>query len=290
MATNTPQVATNVFTNEFVSSRLGIDYTTRIELGTLGSVQLLHTMPYPEDKYDGMTNLDREVVYSGRASYAAGRRYRKNDARLLRHFIMHDHTSPLEMVRFKFHIVAPLAVRTHIIRHRTGSINEFSQRFKQAPESFYVPIQLRGQSKTNKQGSVEADLPRSLIDDLHESYRASYKSYRHLLDAGVTREQARFLLPQGTQTEFVWCMDLHNLLRFLYLRDSPEAQWETQQFAKAISQLVEPLLPITFAVWREKKNEYARMKDEIASLREELRLLKENGFTAGQSTMDTSAI
>jgi thymidylate synthase (FAD) len=78
---------------------------------------------------------------------------------------------------------------------------------------------------------------------LSEQYKHAFKLYEQLLEKGVCREQARGVLPQSTYTSFVWKMDLHNLMHFLQLRMDHHAQKEIRDYATAIYELVQPLVP-----------------------------------------------
>lgn len=167
------------------------------------------------------------------------------DAALLDYLIEHHHTSPLEHVVFTFIVHCPLFVRSQWHRHRTWSYNEISRRYTELDLEFYVPPQLRRQAESDRQASV-AD-PGLVDGPLREKMRGQHESalglYRELLEAGVCREQARGVLPQNLMTTFWGTVDLSNLIHFLELRDHPGAQWEIREYARAIRQLIRPLVP-----------------------------------------------
>jgi len=209
-------------------------------LGDLGYVKLIHSCPEFTSVEDGMSNIDRTIVQSARISFDGGNKPRKNDKSLLRRLVRHYHTSPLEMAMIKFEIKAPIFVRTHFIRHRTGKINELSQRFKEVEATGYVPT-FRGQSSHNKQVSTyDGD---NRVPKVENHITESKSLYKSLLEEGLSREQSRVVLPLTTHTKFVWFMDLHNLLKFISLRDSDDAQYETRLFAQAIKSIVKELCP-----------------------------------------------
>ena len=87
------------------------------------------------------------------------------------------------------------------------------------------------------------ELDDELNQALSEQYKHAFKLYEQLLEKGVCREQARGVLPQSTYTSFVWKMDLHNLMHFLQLRMDHHAQKEIRDYATAIYELVQPLVP-----------------------------------------------
>ncbi len=169
----------------------------------------------------------------------------EKDVALLSYLIENQHTSPLEHVVFTFSIHCPLFVRGQWHRHRTWSYNEISRRYTEIDMEFYTPPKLRAQAKVNRQASVE--LPgfedTELRKKISEHNELSLKLFNELLDAGVCREQARGVLPQNMMVTFWGTVDLNNLLHFLELRDSEHAQWEIREYAKAIKQLIKPLIP-----------------------------------------------
>ena len=122
---------------------------------------------------------------------------------------------------------------------------------------FYEPDTLRAQSTTNKQGSAEGDFnpfigPKETATSVmnHQADEA-YKLYQQLIDAGVSREQARMVLPVNLYTRVVWKCDLLNLLKMLRLRLDPHAQYEIRVFAEAIAEFVKLHCPWTWEAFED---------------------------------------
>jgi len=118
-------------------------------------------------------------------------------------------------------------------------------------------LQFGGQSKDNKQGSgvpIPTHIAELLQDEIKSSSRASFTSYKWLLEYGVARELARVVLPVNVYTRWFWTVNLRSLFNFLELRLHPHAQWEAREYAKAILQLAEPLAPYAFKAWRQKES------------------------------------
>jgi thymidylate synthase (FAD) len=206
---------------------------------------------------DGHT-LDAQIVRAARVSYGAGTKSVRDDAKLIKYLLRHEHGSPFEMVEFKFHVKAPIFVARQWFRHRTASVNEVSARYSVLPEEFYIPQAFRLQDTKNRQGSTgELDeyTNAHALDAYTEALTYAAHAYDALLKAGVAREMARMVLPLATYTEFYWKQDLRNLLHFLRLRMDHHAQWEIQEYARAILTLIQPLLPLTIAAWNELKEE-----------------------------------
>ncbi|MDB4346075.1 FAD-dependent thymidylate synthase [bacterium] len=203
-----------------------------------GFVELVDHMP--------QENLDKAIVDGARVSYQTGTKTTRGDRGLIRYLIRNWHTSPLELVVFKFRIKAPLYIARQWLRHRTASVNEMSARYSIVDEEYYEPEVLRGQSAVNHQGSEGVvELDDELNQSLSDQYKQAFKLYEQLLEKGVCREQARGVLPQSTYTSFVWKMDLHNLMHFLQLRMDHHAQKEIRDYATAIYELVQPLVPLS---------------------------------------------
>ena len=203
-----------------------------------GFVRLVDHMP--------RENLDNSIVQSARVSYGDGTTTSRGDTGLIRYLMRHWHTTPFEMVEFKFHIKMPLYIARQHLRHRTASVNELSARYSVVPKEYYNPETLRGQSEVNHQGSEgEVAIPEEKRTAVSHHLEQSFELYEDLLENGCCREQARGNLPQSTYTEFYWKINLHNLMHYLHLRMDSHAQKEIREFANAIYALVEPLVPIT---------------------------------------------
>ena len=199
-----------------------------------GFVKLIDTMP--------RENLDDSIVQAARVSYGDGTKTSRSSEGLLRYLLRHWHTTPFEMVDFKFHIKMPIFVARQHLRHRTASVNEMSARYSVVPTDFFVPTEYRKQSQVNKQSSegvLELDWNPAEVAE------KSFESYDKLLSEGCCRELARCHLPQSTYTEFYWKINLHNLMHYLQLRMESGAQQEIRDYANAIYRLVEPLAPLT---------------------------------------------
>jgi thymidylate synthase (FAD) len=140
----------------------------------------------------------------------------------------------------------PIYIARQHLRHRTASVNEMSARYSIVPKEYYNPDTMRGQSEVNHQGSEgEVSVRSELSDAGSQHLENSFDIYEKLLEEGVCREQARGNLPQSTYTEFYWKINLHNLMHYLHLRMDSHAQKEIQDYARAMHDLVEPLVPIT---------------------------------------------
>ena len=227
-----------------------------------GFIALVDAMPRLVPTPEGQTpTADGAIVQAARVSYGQGTKKVSEDRGLLRYLLRHRHTTPFEMVEFKFHVAMPIFVARQWIRHRTANVNEYSARYSILPDRFYVPSldEVRKQSRSNMQGgderfkideASEVETAQEFLDFLKD-VEALYPRYMSLTEKGVSRELARMGLPVSIYTEWYWKCDLHNLLRFLSLRMDPHAQEEIQAYARAMHDLVQPIVPLTMEAWRD---------------------------------------
>ena len=195
---------------------------------------------------------DAAIVQAARVSYGEGTKKVSEDRALIRYLMRQGHTSPFEMVEFKFHVKLPIFVARQWIRHRTANVNEYSGRYSVMKQEFYLPEakDIRFQSTVNKQSRSEEEVPdelkRRFIDFLKRTHAASYEEYECLIEAGLARELARIGLPLSLYTEWYWKIDLHNLFHFLRLRMDPHAQQEIRQYAIIMADMVKIVCPMAY--------------------------------------------
>ena len=193
-------------------------------------------------------HLGSEATIVNAARVSFGKIKTEVDARdeaLIQYLIANKHTSPLEHLVFTFSVHCPLFVRGQWHRHRTWSYNEISRRYTEIDLEFFTPTQLRRQSENNRQASFVDDSFKApdLIASIRENNERCLALYDRLIDSGVCREQARGVLPQNMMVTFWGTVDLSNLLHFLQLRDSEHAQYEIREYARAIIELIRPIVP-----------------------------------------------
>ncbi len=197
------------------------------------------------------------------------------DRALIRYLMSHQHTTPFEMVEFKFMVQAPMDCWRQWVRHRTANINEYSTRYTEAIDACQTtaPDQWRLQATDNKQGSGgflsrtvsdlftnvaeytevfdRVEVPEShtpvgeILSDLEKRHHErSARLYQQRLACGVAKEQARKDLPLSTYTRAYWKCDLHNIFNFLRLRMDSHAQLEIRSYANAMYEIVKQIVPV----------------------------------------------
>lgn len=189
-------------------------------------------------------NAESHIVEIARVSSSRKNKKDKPEG-LLSYLVRHKHWSPFEHGHATFEIETSKAIGIQLIRHRSFSFQEFSQRYQDVNHlgNIFEPIELRAQCEDNRQSSTEVIDPR--IDfgnyrSLHAEQaikthlEKTHELYNKLLEAGVAREQARMVLPLATTTKIHMTGSIRSWIHFLELRDDEHAQKEIQLIAKEI--------------------------------------------------------
>ena len=194
-------------------------------------------------------NAEDHIVEVARVSSSRKNKKDKPEG-LLRYLVQHKHWSPFEHSYATFEIETSKAIGIQLIRHRSFSFQEFSQRYQDVNrlESMFEPIELRSQCEDNRQSSVEIINPNLKIPSgllgiksttkasvaVRDYLQKGHELYNALLEAGVARETARMILPLNTTTKIHMTGSIRSWIHFLELRDDGHAQKEIQLVAKEI--------------------------------------------------------
>src|SRR6478735_3850647 len=172
---------------------------------------------------------DECIERAARVSYGYGTRQTSQTRGLLRYLRRHMHTTPSEMIEFKFHCSMPMFI--------------------------YTPSedQLQTQSKKNNQGrsgtAVESAKYAEAVARWNEIREKSREAYEWMTLEDMARELARIDLPLSTYTQWYWKIDLHNLLHFLKLRVDHHAQWEIQEYGRVMAGMLKRVAPLSYEAW-----------------------------------------
>ena len=169
----------------------------------------------------------------------------ERDRKLISYLAKHNHWTPFAHPQICLHIKAPISIRTQLYKHKVGFVeNEVSRRYVKDEPEIYNPRWRSAPTDGAKQGSSDFMMGTTFMDDFYQDIvEESLSCYEELLANGVAPEQARFVLPQGTYTEWWWTGSLAAYARVCKLRSDPHAQWEVREYAAAISKTIEPLFP-----------------------------------------------
>lgn len=202
---------------------------------------------------------DNRIDEAARTSYGGGEdedRTPEEVRGLNRYMRRHRHSSPSEHCVITLHVRLPIFVARQFIRHRTQAVSEISGRYTVLKEEFYIPEQgqICYQSTTNGQGRsgpVDEDYADKVIDLMTGMSTEAFAEYHALLAAGVAKETARMVLPLNVYTEWTFTMNAHNLFHMLGLRMEGHAQWEIQEYGRAMAQIVKAWLPFSYEAWED---------------------------------------
>lgn len=194
---------------------------------------------------------DLSVVNAARVSFnKESVEFSDSDTKLIKYLAKHNHWSPFAHAFVSLRIKAPIFVARQLVKHQVGlSWNEVSRRYVDDEPEFWFPEVWRGKPVNAKQGS-EGEIENSWVwsCSAKEHIKNLASLYDALLHAGCAPEQARMILPQNTMTEWIWSGSLMAFARVCKQRLDPHAQQETQEVAKMIADIVEPLFPVS---WKE---------------------------------------
>ena len=185
------------------------------------------------------------IVYTARVSNPSNRLNSETADKLINYMIKNKHWSPFEMVDMTVEITTSRGIAQQILRHRSFSFQEFSQRYAEATE--FEDVQLRKSGATNRQSSLEVFDP--LINnvsatDLIESYIDQAEClYKKLLEAGVAKECVRFILPLTTTTKIYMKGSIRSWVHYLQIRTDEHTQLEHREIAEAIQKIFNTNFP-----------------------------------------------
>jgi len=190
------------------------------------------------------------IVYCARVSNPSNQNNVETGPRLLRYCVKNHHWSIFEQVSCTFQIITSRAIAAQILRHRSFTFQEFSQRYAEIAE--LEPIEWREQGKTNRQvGDKPVILDAPLQLQVSTAQKQSYEAYQALIKAGIAKESARMILPLNTQTTIYMTGTLRSWIHYLELRCEEGTQKEHKLIALDIKKRLEEEFPETFKVINE---------------------------------------
>ena len=198
----------------------------------MSSVRLVHVTP----------DAEKHIAYCARVS--SPNQDNPDYAKLIKYLITHKHWSPLEMASMCLEIKTSRAISAQILRHRSFSFQEFSQRYSEATE--FETYEARRQDVKNRQNSID-DLPSSIKqwfeNEQHRLQDEAFNVYDQALGFGVAKEQARMLLPLSTSTKLYMHGTLRSWVHYLEIRTGPETQKEHRDIALAAQAIFNEQFP-----------------------------------------------
>lgn len=190
------------------------------------------------------------IVYVARVSNPSNQLNSETSDKLIAYLVRNKHWSPFEMVDMTVEIVTSRGIAQQILRHRSFSFQEFSQRYAEVTD--FEPVQLRKAGATNRQSSLEIFDPQIKDSDgdyfeasefINDHLINSEKLYKSLLKAGVAKECARFVLPITTQTKIYMKGSVRSWIHYLQIRCDEHTQLEHREIALAIADVFRSNFP-----------------------------------------------
>ena len=195
------------------------------------------------------------VAYCARVSNPSNQNNKETNEKLIKYLIKHQHWSPLEMVNACLEINTTRDIAHQIVRHRSFSFQEFSQRYANPEEmgDMFVHREARLQDKKNRQNSV--DLDEDNIEDMRlamiwSSYQnkviqEAQEAYKWAIENGIAKEQARVVLPEGlTKTRLYMNGTLRSWVHYIELRGGHGTQKEHMEIAWACAKVISEIFPL----------------------------------------------
>jgi thymidylate synthase (FAD) len=211
-------------------------------MSTTHSVQLIHITPDAEEL----------IAYMARVSNPSNQNNTKTSAKLIRYLIEHKHWSPFEMVNMCVQIETTRSIAAQILRHRSFSFQEFSQRYARVNEMPMIP-ELRTQDLKNRQNSIDnldEVLDKKFQFEIGKHYLTAYRLYTDMLDAGIAKECAREILPLAAPTKMYMNGTIRSWLHYCDLRTAHGTQKEHAVIAGQVQDLLYQHLPnVCEAMW-----------------------------------------
>lgn len=205
------------------------------------------SQPSAELASQGVVNAQELVAYCARVSNPANQTNTDTSEKLIRYLIKHKHWSPLEMVSACLEIETTRDIARQILRHRSFSFQEFSQRYAVADLGFEYK-EARLQDVKNRQNSIATDNAELQAEwERRQSNLANDAAdvYNWALENGIAKEQARAVLPEGITTSRLYMQGtLRSWLHYIELRSGPETQKEHREIAQACAGALESIFPM----------------------------------------------
>ncbi len=206
-------------------------------------VKLINYSQDPEGR-----NLLEQIAYCARVSNPSNQDNTDTAEKLVRYLIKNQHWSPLEMVSVCLEIDTTRDIARQILRHRSFSFQEFSQRYADASQLGFETREARLQDNKNRQNSIKND--NQALEAWWENYqlivqRTALDAYQFALDKGIAKEQARSVLPEGmTKSRMYMNGTLRSWVHYIQLRSANGTQKEHQEIALACADAIEPIFPM----------------------------------------------
>ena len=202
------------------------------------------TQPFISD----LKNPEDIIAYCARVSNPTNQLNTETAPKLLKFLVKHKHWSPFEMVDMTLEIKTSRAIAAQILRHRSFSFQEFSQRYSQA--QVLEKLELRKQAAKNRQSSTDEYQNSTLQAKVREHVAKGISLYNNLIEDGVAKESARMILPLTVETTMYMKGSIRSWAHYIDLRIEENTQKEHREIAEACKEIFKQNLPtVSEALW-----------------------------------------
>ena len=215
----------------------------------MSNVKLIsYTQPVQEIADQGVTNLLELVAFCARVSNPSNQFNSESAEKLVNYLVKHKHWSPLEMVDATLEIVTTRDITHQIIRHRSFSFQEFSQRYADPTKDMqFVTREARLQDNKNRQNSIEVEdnlLQNEWYRSQQRAIFAAKREYKWAIDNGIAKEQARAVLPEGlTESRIYMKGSIRSWIHYIEVRTDPTTQKEHREVALQCAREIAKVFP-----------------------------------------------
>ena len=211
-------------------------------------VRLISHSTTPEELYVG-ENIQELIAYTARVSNPSNQNNSETSERLLAYLIKHKHWSPFEMASACLEIETTRDIARQILRHRSFSFQEFSQRYADPTDDLdFTMREARLQDTKNRQNSIEVEdgtLQLEWLQQQAEVCNTAKHAYAWAIERGIAKEQARAVLPEGiTNSRLYMNGTIRSWMHFVDIRSGIETQKEHREVARACADALEPIFPM----------------------------------------------
>ena len=208
-----------------------------------------YSKPTLEFENEGITDVQELVAFCARVSNPSNQNNNETSQKLIKYLISNKHWSPLEMVTACIEIETTRDIARQILRHRSFSFQEFSQRYADPTKDLsFVFKEARLQDNKNRQNSIETNnesLKSEWIDKQQKLIDLSLETYKWAIDNGIAKEQARAVLPEGNTVSRMYMNGtLRSWVHYIELRSSNGTQKEHMEIAKSIAKIISDIFPM----------------------------------------------
>jgi len=227
--------------------------------GAYMKVRLISYSQPPEEGFIGLDNVQDLIAYCARVSNPSNQINSATAEKLIKYLIKHQHWSPLEMVSACMEIETTRDIARQILRHRSFSFQEFSQRYADPTQDLeFVVREARLQDPVNRQNSIEIETDPSIQEDAkmtemlmqwrrrqHGLINQSRDLYKWAIDHGIAKEQARAVLPEGlTMSRMYMNGTLRSWIHYIELRSANGTQKEHMEVARECAKVIADVFPL----------------------------------------------